>query len=150
MVLSHFLDRPVIVSWDGVVIRGQGADTTKIVFRYGSPAGGVGFFQLKEDTVVGPDTPLEVHAEPEGLCHIAILAQGRVLAERVRHRHWGGTFMLRTLGSSLRRLQPGTVELVVVAEWENGRRAESEVTVWWDPEKALPAGARRMPSSGLA
>jgi hypothetical protein len=146
----YHLDRPVILGSDGVVIRGQGADTTTLIFRYGPPESGVGFFHPKDDAAVGPDTPLEVHAKPDGLRRIAILADDRVLAERTHHAHWGGTFMLRTFGSSLHRLQPGTHELAAVAEWEDGRRAESKITVLWDPAEAMSPGSRRMPSSGLA
>jgi hypothetical protein len=147
---TYHVDRPVILGCDGVVIRGQGADATKLVFRYGAPDSGIGFFQPRDGAVVGPETALEVHAKPDGLRRIAIFADGRVLAERARHKHWGGTFLLRTFGSALRRLPPGKQALTALAEWEGGRRAESKITVQWDPAKSLPAGSRRMPSSGLA
>ena len=132
----YHLDRPVILSCDGVVIRGQGVDTTKLVFRYGGPEGGVGFFQPADDDVVGPYTPLEAHAKPDGLRRIAILAAGQVLTERAYHAHWGGTFMIRTFGIALRRLPPGYIQLTAIAEWEGGRRAESKITVRWVASRA--------------
>jgi hypothetical protein len=146
---TYHLDRPVILSCDNVVIRGQGADATKLVFRYGGPEGGIGFLQPADGDVVGPYTPLEAHAQPDGLRRIAILAGDRVLTERARHAHWGGTFMVRTFGSALRRPPPGNIRLTAVAEWEGGRRAESKITVQWDPAKSLPTSSRRMSSSGL-
>ncbi len=147
---TYHLDQPVILSCAGVVIRGAGAEKTKLVFRYGAPEGGVGFFRLKEGDAVGPDTPLEVHAAPDGLERIAILAGERELYARNRHKHWGGTFMIRTFGKSLGRLEPGEHKLTALAEWSDRRRVEKKITVRWDPEKRLPAGSRRLPGAGLA
>ena len=49
----YHLDRPVLVASDGIVIRGQGAEATKIVFRYGGPDGGVGFFRPHDGATLG-------------------------------------------------------------------------------------------------
>lgn len=143
---TYHLDRPVILASDGIVIRGQGAGATKLVFRYAPPAEGVTLFGLADGDTVGRDTPIEVHAQPENLQRIAVLSNGRTLAERSRTQHWGGTFMLRTFGSSLGAA--GEKELVAVAEWSDGRRAEKKITVSYEPD-GQRAGRRR-PGDGLA
>jgi hypothetical protein len=147
---TYHLDRPVIVARDGVVICGRGADATRLVFRYGPPDGGVGFFSPQQGATLGPDAPIEVHAQPEGLQRIAIRFGERTLAERARHAHWGGTFMLRTFGASLGEKPLDAATLTAVAEWSGGRRAQAEVTVRYDPQHELPGPSRRMPSHGLA
>jgi hypothetical protein len=143
---TYHFDRPVIVSHDGVVIRGQGAEATRLVFRYAPPNEGVTLFGLAEGDAIGRDTPLELHAQPENLQRIAVLCDGRTIAERSRTQHWGGTFMLRTFAGRLG--EPGRKELAAVAEWSDGRRAEAKITVTYDPEAQGPA--RRLPGDGLA
>jgi len=148
---TYDLDRPVILRDDGVVIRGQGAEKTKIVFRYGPPPSGVAFFTPGDGETVGPDTPIEVHARPDDLERIAIESGGKTIAERIKSQHWGGTFSLRIFGESiLGRLKPGEHRLSAVAQFSGGRRAEAVITVRLDPAVRLAAGERRLPSAGLA
>jgi len=58
--------------------------------------------------------------------------------------------MLRTFGNALSRFQPGPRELSALAEWEDGRHAETRITVQWDPGKLPPPDSRGMPAAGLA
>ena len=134
--------RPVVITHDGVVIRGQGAEATQIVFRYGPPDGGVALFRPREGETVGQDTLIEIHAAPDGLKRIALQADGETVAEAVRSAHWGGTYLLRTLGSDVvRRTGAGRHELKAVAQWDGDRRAEAAVTVTVDPRLRLPAAS---------
>jgi hypothetical protein len=147
---TYHLDQPVVLFSDGVVIRGQGPDRTRIVFRYGAPKDGVGFFGLKDGDQVGPDTPIEVHARPDRLRRIAIEADGKTITERTRGAHWGGTFMRRVSGSNIvsrdgRRQRT----LTAVAEWDDGRTKEATIAVTADPNHRLPEGQGRMGGYGL-
>lgn len=142
---TYHLDRPVTITDDQVVLRGQGAEKTKIVFRYGPPEGGVAFFGLRQGDVVGPDTCIEVHAAPEGLRRITVSAGGEVLSENSRSTHWGGTYLLRLAGDRLvRRVGAGRHRLQAVAEWDGGRRAEAAIDVRVDPEHRLPSDRRQI------
>jgi len=148
---TYHLDRPVVITDDGVVLRGQGADATKIVFRYAAPKGGVGFFRPRQGEVVGPDSWLEVHAAPDGLERIAIETDGKVVAERKRHAHWGGTFSLRCTGDGVvRQTGAGEHTLKAVAEWGGGKRAEATLAVKVDPEGRRPEGKRWFPRDAAA
>ena len=148
---TYHLDQPVVLFDDNVVIRGQGMDKTKIVFRYGSPEGGVGFFGLADGQVVGPDTPIEVHALPDELQRIAVEVDGKTIYERERSLHWGGTFSIRFSASSLvGRAGNGPLVLTAVAEWTGGRRAESTITVRADRGHRLSNPRMRLAGRGLA
>ena len=144
---TYHLDRPVAITDDGVVLRGQGAQATTILFRYGAPEGGVGFFRPRRGEVVGPDTWIEAHAAPVGLERIAVEAGGKIIAERSQHAHWGGTFSLRLAGDAVARaVGAGEHALKAVAEWKGGRRAEATVAVSVDPAHRAPEGKRWLPS----
>jgi hypothetical protein len=146
---TYHLDRPIVLMQDGIVIRGQGAEETTIVFRYGGPENQVGFFGLTTGDIVGPDTPVELHAAPEGLRRMVIEIDGQVIASRGWSKHWGGTFMLRTFGSSvMSRVGEGKRRLTAQAEYDDGRSAESSVEVMLTrrPESRPP---RRLSGYGL-
>ena len=141
----YHLDLPVTITDDRVVIRGKGAEATKIVFRYGSPEGGVGFLMPRAGDVVGPDTYIEVHARPEGLKRIAVEADGKVLSQKSRGAHWGGTYSLGLAGDRVvRNLGAGPCKLTAVAEWDGGRRGEAVIEVRVDPQHRLPSGRRQV------
>jgi len=74
---TYHLDRPVMIAEDNVVIRGQGPDATKVVFRYRIPEPGVAFFQPEDGATVGPDSLVEIHASPDGLGRIALEVDGK-------------------------------------------------------------------------
>lgn len=146
---TYHLDLPVVVLHDGVVIRGQGAGKTTVVFRYGGPKSGAAFFGLADGDTVGPDTPVELHAAPEGLRRMAIEADGKSITSREWTKHWGGTFMLRTFGSSvMARVGTGKKRLTAKAEYADGRKAESTIEVELDRRPASKA-ARRISGGGL-
>ena len=95
---TYHLDRPVIITHDRVVIRGQGAEATEIEFRYGVAAGTVRFFRPRKGETIGPDSWIEIHAAPDGLKRIALQVDDQTVAENVRRAHWGGTYLLRCTG----------------------------------------------------
>jgi len=148
---TYHLDRPVVITEGGVVIRGQGAEATRLVFRYAAPKGGVGFLQPRPGDTIGPDTWIEAHAAPEGLQRIAVEAGGRAVAERSQHAHWGGTFSLRLAGEAVvRAVGAGEHTLKAVAEWSGGRRAEAALALKVDPQARRPVGKRWLPSDAAA
>lgn len=148
---TYHLDRPVRITMDGVVIRGQGADATKIIFRYGAPEGGVGFFLPRDGDTLGPDDPVEVHAAPQDLQRIAIEADGKLVTQATRSTHWGGNFVLRALGRQvLGKAGSGRRALKAIAEWKGGKRAEATIHVTLDPTRRLPQGQHRFPTTSKA
>lgn len=146
----YYLDRPVIVFSDNIVLRGQGAERTKLVFRYAPPHRKATLFGLNDGDRVGPDTPVELHADPDGLQRMAIELDGETVTSKTRSTHWGGTFMLRTTGDRvIARSGPGLHRLAAVAEWSNGSKSEESIEVHLDRRHSLPPGQHRMSGYGL-
>jgi len=144
---TYYLDHPVIITRDNVVIRGEGPEKTRLINRYGPPESGVTFFRPTEGDEINEDTWVEVHCQPEGLNAIRVLVDGKQVWSRTRSAHWGGTFAGKMTGSTLLRGRPeGPHELKAVAEFDDGKRAETTINVVFKP---LPEGAprrRHMPS----
>lgn len=147
---TYHLDRPIVVFADNIVLRGRGAERTKLVFRYRPAKRSATLVGLEENDPVGPDTRIELHADPDELEHMAVEVDGKTVVSRTRSLHWGGTFMLRTSGDKvLDRAGPGVHKLAAVARWSDGRRAEQAVRVRLDPQHRLPSGEHRLGGYGL-
>lgn len=130
---TYHLDRPVTVRHDGVVIRGRGADKTKLVFRYALPSGGVTFYGLKPGDRVGKNTPIQLHARPTGLAAMTIEAGGRVVHEWKRSTHSGNTFATSVSARSIvGRLPDGPATLRGVARYQDGASVTTELPVVLD------------------
>jgi len=147
---AYHLDRPVIIPHDNVVLRGQGADKTKVVFRYGVPKGKVVFFHPKPGAVFGYGSWVEIHASPDGLKALTLRSGRAVLARRQRGAHWGGTFRLMvTTWKLVQKLGAGEHTLKAVAEWDGGGKDEATLRVTIDPKRSVPPGRRRRPYGQL-
>ena len=59
------LDRPVTVRHHGVVIRGQGQEKTRLIFRYDVPGEGIAFYGLKEKMKIGKNSRIALHCRPK-------------------------------------------------------------------------------------
>lgn len=126
---TYRLERPVVCTHDKVVIQGEGIGKTKIDFDY-LPKNNVAFFRPQKGEPVTDSTWIEIHAKPQGLSALRIKADGRVIAEREKHKHWGGTFSINTRGSAVRRVKSqGKCVLTAVAEYDNGKKFETTLPV---------------------
>lgn len=130
---TYYLNRPVTVRHDGVVIRGQGADKTRLIFRYALPADGVTFFWPPPGSRVGRSTRLELHAKPSGLKQMRILMDDRELAVWNSGQHSGNTFSFAGAArSAFGPLSDGPHQLRGIAEYSNGTRLTTEIPILLD------------------
>lgn len=84
---------------------------------------------------------------PDGLQRIALEVDGKLVSERKRSAHWGGTYLLRATGSTvLRAARSGRHKLTGIAEWQDGRRREMTINVNVDPKHRLADGRQRYPN----
>ncbi len=126
---TFYMDSPVTVRDSNVVIRGQGADKTKIIFRYSLPESGAMFYRIKPGDRVGNSTPVELQCVPAGLMKMSIQAGQTVLAQWERGKHSGNTFWLRSAWSAVSKLPNGPATLKGVGEYENGSRKTVEIGI---------------------
>ncbi|MFO7899708.1 MAG: right-handed parallel beta-helix repeat-containing protein [Planctomycetota bacterium] len=144
------LDRPVLITHDNIVIRGQGPKKTKVVFRYGVPKRQILFFHPKPGATLGYGEWIDVHASPDKLKLIRLESGGDVLGERKRRAHWGGRYRLMvTTWKLVKKLGPGEHALKAVAGWTDGKTAEATLKITIDPDRSVPRGRRRRPYGGL-
>ena len=123
---TYYLDRPVIVCDDGVVIRGEGADRTRLIFRYAIPPAGVTFYRRRPGEVVCADTWIELHAVPKDLVALEVRFDGKRVSRRERSKHWGNTFSISVSGRSLLgKAGEGTHQMTGIAEYQDGTKKET-------------------------
>ena len=95
---TYYLDRPVTVRYDNVVIRGRGADKTRLIFRYAIPENGVGFYNPPPGSRVGRNTRIEMHCKPENLMKMTIMIDDVPIGDWDRSTHSGNTFAYTRYG----------------------------------------------------
>lgn len=131
----YHLDRPVTVRHNGVVIRGQGSDRTRIVFRYGLPDSQIVFYSPKSGAAIGPETRIEVHALPRGLQELTISLGDTILRTWNRGRHSGNSFSVSCRPrNALKNASPGPAKLTAVACYPDGETRRAEIPVVVDPQ----------------
>lgn len=125
---TFFLDEPVMIFADNIVLRGAGREKTKLVFRYAIPAGEIRFFRLEPEQVVGQAGVIEFHAKPKNLEALELKSGDVSLQRRVRKDHWGNTFSLRHgVRQAIDQLGEGRHVFTAIAEYSDGRRVESTI-----------------------
>ena len=130
---TYYLDRPVTVRDDNVVIRGKGRSRTKLIFRYSIPDNGVGFFTPAPGSRVGKDTRIEIHCRPAGLMKMIISADDVVIKKWERSTHSGNTFACSTTGREIiGKLENGPHTLKGIAEYRNGTKFTGRIEVVLD------------------
>jgi hypothetical protein len=141
---TYHLDRPVTIRENNIVLRGQGAKRTKLIFRYALPKGGASFYWPKAGARIGSDTPAELHCRPTGLMKMKIVADNEVvLTEWERSKHSGNSFMCR---GAFSKLANGPHKLVGMGEYEDGSSVITEVEFTLDRS----AGKTLLPNSQFA
>jgi hypothetical protein len=130
---SYHLDWPVTIRHHKVVIRGQGRDATRIIFRYALPASGITFYGLKVGDRIGNNTPVILHARPKGLATMHIEIDGQVVHTWTRGVHSGNTFATGTTGKTLiGRFPAGEHKLRGVAQYQDKTVLQMELPVLLD------------------
>jgi hypothetical protein len=127
---TYYLDWPVTVRHKNVVIRGQGRDKTRLIFRYAIPKNGVGFYALKPGSRVGKNTRIEIHCRPAGLMKMTIMVDDAVIQRWQRSKHSGNTFACATTGRDvIRKVGDGEHTLKGIAEYKDGSKLTGEIKV---------------------
>jgi len=129
----YYLDQPVTVRYDNVVIRGQGPQKTRLIFRYAIPANGVAFFNPPPGGKVGRGTRIEMHAEPAGLMKMTMILDDAVIGDWSRSQHSGNTFSFAVSGrEALAKVPDGPHSLKGIAEYNNGGKRTAEIPIILD------------------
>ncbi|MFB0553543.1 MAG: glycosyl hydrolase family 28-related protein [Phycisphaerae bacterium] len=130
---TYYLDRPVTVRHDDVVIRGQGPGKTRLIFRYSIPENGVVFYNPPAGSRVGRNTRLEMHCKPAGLMKMTMMLDDVVIGQWSRGQHSGNTFGFTVYGrSAAGKVPDGRRILKGIAEYKDGTKRTGEIPIILD------------------
>ena len=130
---TYYLDRPVTVRHDNVVIRGKGPQKTRLIFRYSIPESGVTFYSPAPNSRVGRDTLLEMHCKPTGLMKMTMMVDDAVIGEWTRGAHSGNTFSFARSGrDAIGKVPDGRHTLKGVAEYKDGAARTGQIPIVLD------------------
>jgi hypothetical protein len=139
---TYYLDRPVTVRHDAVVIRGQGPGKTRLLFRYSIPDNGVVFYNPPAGSRVGRNTRLEMHCKPRpsegrgklaGLMKMTVMVDDVVIGSWSRSEHSGNTFGFTVYGrNAVGKVPDGRGVLKGIAEYTDGEKRTGEIPIILD------------------
>jgi len=130
---TYYLDRPVTVRQDNLVIRGKGPSRTRLIFRYAIPKEGVAFFSPRANSRVGPDTRIEMHCKPAGLVKMTLMIDDTVIDAWAQSQHSGNTFAFAKYGRDIPREVPdGPRTLKGIAQYQDGSKRLAEIPILLD------------------
>ncbi|UCG48268.1 MAG: hypothetical protein JSU94_00540, partial [Phycisphaerales bacterium] len=130
---TYYLDRPVTIRRDNLVIRGAGPSRTRLIFRYAIPGNKVTFFNPLPNSRVGRDTRIEMHCEPAGLTQMTMTVDGTVVGEWTRGQHSGNTFAFAIRGRDVvGKVSDGRCTLTGVAKYKDGSSRTAEIPIILD------------------
>ena len=130
---TYYLDQPVTIRDDGVVIRGKGPSRTRLIFRYAIPEPGVTFFWPRANSTVGENTRIEMHCRPSGLAKMTLLVDDMPIGTWTRGKHSGNTFAFARYGRDIgSRIPDGKHKLKAVAEYQDGSARAAEIPITLD------------------
>lgn len=130
---TYYLDRPVTIHYNNVVIRGKGADKTRLIFRYAIPKNGVAFYNPPSGSKVGKNTRIEMHCKPENLTKMAVMVDDVVIGQWERSTHSGNSFAYTSYGrDAVGKLPDGQHTLKGVAEYKDGSKLTGEIPITLD------------------
>lgn len=121
---TYDLDQPVMIKRDNVIIRGLGADKTKVYFRLGPPRDGARFIFPKPGQVIDANTPIEAHVTPGEIKSLEIQVDGQQVVFRDKNFTANASFSVGTMGSDvLARVEnkDGRHDLTVIATYADGK-----------------------------
>lgn len=137
---TYHLDMPVNVRHNGVVIRGLGAKQTRVIFRFGLPPAGIGFYALRSGDRVGKSTPLTLQCRATGVQTMEIAVNGKVVHTWQRSKHSGNTFSTGiSAQTAFGKLPAGSHTLRGVAHYADGRSLTVELPVVYEPNSKSAA-----------
>ncbi|HEX4086011.1 MAG TPA: malectin domain-containing carbohydrate-binding protein [Chthoniobacteraceae bacterium] len=135
---TYFLDRPVFIYSDNIVIRGSGKDRTRLVFRYQDLDSGPVFLWPKPNAVVNGGTwNIEVNADPANLKDL-IVTVDNIPVGRLNQHSEGPEFSVRVRSRDLLKFNiAGPHALKAVATYSDGKTTSRQINVTFDGKANL-------------
>lgn len=131
----YYMDRPVTIRHDNVVIRGKGGQKSRLVFRYSIPQTGVVFYNPPAGGRVGRNTQLEMHCKPAGLKKMTMSIGDTVIGTWNRGQHSGNTFAFAVYGRDAVAKVPNDRHVLRgVAEYTDGTKRLAEIPIILDSD----------------
>lgn len=126
---TYQLNRPLVISQDGVVLRGAGADKTKIVFSYDALVDGVFFVSPRPGEIVTENTWIEAATIPKDLKNLRFEINGKIV-QSWRSPSEGPEYSVGVRAKKIvDQAGAGEHQVSAIAEYKDGSRREQTIRV---------------------
>lgn len=126
----YYLDRPVEIKGDNMVLRGAGMKKTRLISRFSMKDSAPEFDDITKDQAIGPTNFVYTWVDPEGMTEIKLEANGKLVKKTAYSGRWEKIFLYRFTGIELLAADgPGRKKLTATVSYIDGttRKISSEV-----------------------
>lgn len=126
----YYLDRPVEIKGDNMVLRGAGMKKTRLISRFSMQDSAPEFHGLTKGSAIGPTNFIYAWVDPEGMTELKLEANGKLVKQTAYSGRWEKTFLHRFAGAELLAADgPGRKELTATVSYLDGtqRKVTSEI-----------------------
>lgn len=117
----YYLDRPVLITGDNVVLRGAGMKRTALISRFSMRGSAPEIHGFASNRPLGAQGFYYVLADPEGLTGLEVRAGGKTVNRIERPGLWETQILFRYTGAELlASAGPGRTKLEVLASYRDG------------------------------
>lgn len=145
---KYYLDRPVIIRGDNIVLRGAGMKRTRLISRFSVKGAQPVIFGLKGNEKIGPTNFIYARVDPAGMTEIRLEADGQLVKTTPYAGLWDTTSFYRFTGVELLAADgAGTKDVVLTVSYRDGsqRVAKRQIQL---TDETVP-GDRAMGAPGI-
>lgn len=128
----YYLDRPVEIKGDNMVLRGAGMKKTRLISRFSMTGSAPALHGFAPDQKIGPTNFIYAWVNPEGMTEVKLEVNGRLVKKTEYSGHWENRVLHRFAGRELLMADgPGAKQLTATVSYLDGtkRNISSEVVL---------------------
>jgi len=121
----YYLDRPVEIKGDNMVLRGAGMKKTRLISRFSMKDSSPELHGITKDQAMGPTNFVYTWVDPQGMTEIKLEANGKLVKKTAYTGYWENIFLYRFTGIELLATDgPGRKKLTVTVSYRDGTQRQ--------------------------
>ncbi len=118
---QYYLDRPVTVTGDNIVLRGAGMKKTRLISRFSMKGKKPELHGVEKEGAIGPTNFVYGWVDPQGMTEVKLEAGGKLVKSTPYQGYWDKTVLHRYTGMELLKAAgPGRTQLKLTVTYRDG------------------------------
>lgn len=117
----YYLDRPVEITGDNMVLRGAGMKKTRLISRFSMTGRDPEIYGVESGDKIGPTSFVYGWADPKGMTEVKLEANGKLVKRTPYQGFWDNEILHRFTGAELLAVAgPGKAKITLTVSYRDG------------------------------